>query len=98
MSTSAYRPQILGLSAVLGNTESLARWLSTDFLFHEKRPVELYEGVLYEGIFHYRTYNTYEKREEPLVSIDSEDISNILMGRVVHLANQGEQILVFLPS
>ncbi|MBW1928581.1 MAG: DEAD/DEAH box helicase [Deltaproteobacteria bacterium] len=98
ISTSQFRPQILGLSAVLGNTETLARWLKTDFLFHDKRPVELYEGVLYKGIFHYKTYNTYEKREEPLVSIDSEELSRILMANVVHLANQGDQILVFLPS
>ena len=98
ISTSPYRPQILGLSAVLGNTETLARWLKTDFLFHDKRPVELYEGVLYKGIFHYKTYNTYEKRQESLVSVDTADLSKLLLANVIHLANQGEQILVFLPS
>lgn len=96
--TSPYRPQILGLSAVLGNAETLAKWLGTDFLFNDKRPVELYQGVLYKGTFHYKTYNTYETREEPLVSVNSKDPSTILMANVVHLASQGEQILVFLPS
>ncbi len=99
--TSPYKPQILGLSAVLGNTESLARWLKTDFLFHDKRPVELYEGVLYKGIFHYKTYNTFEKKQEQLIDIppkEQRDASKILLRSVLHLANLGEQILVFLPS
>lgn len=98
IATSPHRPQILGLSAVLGNTETLARWLKTEFLFHDKRPVELYEGVLYNGVFHYKTYNTFQKADEPLVPVDGEDFTKILMANVVHLANQGERILVFLPS
>ncbi|RLB15709.1 MAG: hypothetical protein DRG35_03745 [Deltaproteobacteria bacterium] len=60
--------------------------------------MELYEGVLYKGIFHYKTYNTYEKRQESLVSVDTADLSKLLLANVIHLANQDEQILVFLPS
>ena len=54
--------------------------------------------MLYKGIFHYKTYNTYEKRQESLVSVDTADLSKLLLANVIHLANQDEQILVFLPS
>ncbi len=96
--TSPYQPQLLGLSAVLGNAESLARWLDAELLLHEKRPVELHQGVLYKGIFHYKTYNTFERGEESLVDFDSDNISDVVLANALHLLKQGEQILIFLPS
>jgi helicase len=96
--TSPYHPQIIGLSAVLGNTEALARWLDADLLSHDKRPVELHEGVLYNGVFHYRTHNTREKGSETLADVGLDDPGEILLANVAHLVKEGEQILVFIPS
>ncbi len=96
--SSPHRPQVIGLSAVLGNTDALARWLGADLLSFDKRPVELHEGVLYKGVFHYRTHNTLEKNSEPLAEIDFEDPTEVLLANVAHLAGKGDQVLVFLPS
>ena len=52
------RPQLLGLSAVLRESEQVANWLEADLLYQEERPVELYRGVLLGGTFRYKTYNT----------------------------------------
>ncbi|HOJ52502.1 MAG TPA: hypothetical protein PLT64_07840 [Syntrophales bacterium] len=96
--SSPHRPQVIGLSAVLGNTDALARWLGADLLSFDKRPVELHEGVLSKGIFHYRTHNTLEKNSEPLAEIDFEDLTEVLLANVAHLVGKGDQVLVFLPS
>jgi helicase len=45
---SPYKPQLLGLSAVLGDGEDLARWLRAELLVETSRPVEL-RGVYPEA-------------------------------------------------
>ena len=49
--------QIIGLSAVIGNSRILPEWLSADLLLEHRRPVELRMGYLSEGIYHYQTFN-----------------------------------------
>ena len=92
------RPQLLGLSAVLRESQQVADWLQADLLYQEERPVELYRGVLLGGTFRYRTYNTGEEGEERFVDIDSEDPSQILFVTVKHLAQHNEQMLIFLKG
>ena len=92
------RPQLLGLSAVLRESEQVANWLEADLLYQEERPVELYRGVLLGGTFRYKTYNTAEEGEEQFVAIDSEDPTEILFATVKHLAQQHEQMLIFLKG
>lgn len=39
------QPQIVGLSATIGNTEKLAGWLEADLVIDNWRPVELRQGI-----------------------------------------------------
>src|SRR5215468_10812833 len=43
---SPFKPQLLGLSAVLGDAEDLASWLKAELLIDTRRPVELRKGIL----------------------------------------------------
>ena len=96
--SSAPRPQLLGLSAVLREAEQVAEWLGADLLLQDERPVELYRGVALGDRFRYRTYNTGEEGEEQLACIESDDPHEILFAHVKHLAQRGEQILIFLKG
>jgi helicase len=96
--SSVYSPQILGLSAVLKDAQRLSSWLGSQFLFHKSRPVELLQGVLLNGTFHYRKYNSGEEGTSPLVELDSDESHQILFANMEKLLRDGEQVLVFLKS
>jgi helicase len=106
---SAYKPQILGLSAVLKGAEELADWLGCKLLEERTRPVELFQGILLNGKLKYRKYNSKEEGEEefalaPFPNESSEiqkeqnaDLpQNILFALLEKLVKNGEQVLVFL--
>jgi len=95
---SGYKPQIIGLSAVLGEVERLASWLGCKFFLEKKRPVELLQGILYKGRFVYREYNSQEEGEEEFTDIESEKMEEVLFPNIQNLINKGEQVLVFLKS
>ncbi|MBI4452175.1 DEAD/DEAH box helicase [Candidatus Woesearchaeota archaeon] len=42
-------PQIIGLSATIGNAEELAEWLGADLVVDDWRPVKLHKGIYHEG-------------------------------------------------
>jgi helicase len=96
--TSKYRPQILGLSAVLKDVDGLSSWLECKFLLEKSRPVELLQGILLDGIFFYRKHNSKEEGSEELVRLDSEEAHPILLANIEKLVKDGEQVLVFLKS
>jgi helicase len=52
------KPQIVGLSAVLGNAADLADWLGAILCESRKRPVDLRRGVLHDGVFRYVEQNS----------------------------------------
>jgi helicase len=43
------KPQIIGLSATIGNPEELAKWLEADLVQDDWRPVELKKGINLDG-------------------------------------------------
>jgi helicase len=104
--TSKYRPQILGLSAVLKDVEELSSWLGCKLLLEKSRPVELLQGILLDGIFFYRKHNSKEEGTEELVRLDSEEThptcsersEPILFANLEKLVKDKEQVLVFLKS
>ena len=50
-------PQLIALSAVIGDLNRLDEWLGVDVLMSDLRPVELQEGVLRkDGTFTYRGF------------------------------------------
>ena len=103
---SKYRPQILGLSAVLKDVDELSSWLGCKLLLEKSRPVELLQGILLDGKLFYRKYNSKEEGTEELVKLDSEEAhptcsersESILFANVEKLVKDGEQVLVFLKS
>lgn len=96
--SSGYSPQILGLSAVLKDADQLSSWLGCRLLFDKSRPVELFQGVLLDGEFHFRKYNSGEEGMHELMQMDSDESHQILFANMQKLLEHGEQILVFLKS
>ncbi len=43
------RPQLIGLSATIGNPQELAQWLEAELVIDNWRPVELKQGLHHEG-------------------------------------------------
>jgi len=96
--TSKYRPQILGLSAVLKDVDELSSWLGSKLLLEKPRPVELLQGILLNGKLFYKKHNSGEEGSEDLVRLDSEEAHQILFANVEKLVKDKEQVLVFLKS
>ncbi len=96
--SSGYSPQILALSAVLKDADQLSSWLGCRLLFDKSRPVELLQGVLLDGEFHFRKYNSGEEGAHQLVDLDSDESHQILFTNMEKLLEEGEQILAFLKS
>jgi len=92
------RPQLIGLSAVLADGEDIAEWLGAKFLAWHRRPVELRQGVLYNGRFRYRTYNDREEGYEKLAQSDDGTSWGHLCASLVALAGRDEQSLVFVKG
>ena len=91
--------QIIGLSAVIGNSRILPEWLEADLLLEHRRPVELRMGYLSEGIYHYQTFNNGEQgMEEFIPGLTGGDKREIMVAVAGYLARSGEQSLVFLPD
>ena len=96
---SPFRPQLLGLSAVLGDAEDLARWLKAELLIETRRPVELRKGILSRGIFSYLEHNSGTEGDEewPLPKGDEEEFSSLHAARYL-AETHGEQSIVFLAD
>jgi helicase len=45
---SLIQPQIIGLSATIGNPQELAQWLEADLIIDNWRPVELKQGIYHD--------------------------------------------------
>lgn len=91
---SPFKPQLLGLSAVLGDAESLARWLKAELLIDTRRPVELRKGILSGDRFTYLEHNSGKEGEEkwPLPEAGNEELSALCAAK--YLAEEkGERVL-----
>jgi replicative superfamily II helicase len=91
-------PQIIALSAVIGDTNGLERWLKARLLRRNERPVPLDEGILLEdGRFR------YENISSRFLSAQTDPRSLIVrvLGAAKQLLPQGmqaEEIVEFLES
>jgi len=88
--------QLVALSAVL-NGARLADWLDAKLVEEIFRPVELRQGVLCRGKFFYREHNSRQEGVEELLETDSVDEKELLLDAAAHLAERGEQTLIFVP-
>jgi len=93
------QPQIVGLSAVLGKSEDLAQWLRAKIIREEKRPVELRQGVFFDGKFGYREFNSGIEGEEEWFPLKSEREEGQYVETAKFLVEEkGEQTIIFLPD
>ncbi len=92
------RPRVLGLSAVLGKTQSLADWLGAKLLVETRRPVELRKGVICNGTFKYVEHNSAAQGAEAFTDYGAEKRHDLVLGIAEDFARRGEQVLVFLPD
>jgi len=81
-------PQIIGLSATIGNPEELANWLNAKLVKSNWRPVSLREGVYHKGVI------TYVNDGERRISGQGDSLVNL----TVDTLNDGGQVLVFSSS
>ena len=93
---SGYGPQIVALSAVVGEATDLARWLGCRLLLEKSRPVELRRGVASAGRFYFRCHNSGERGEEAFG--EGDDTVGTLFRNLAEMSAAGRQALVFLKS
>ncbi|EQB63838.1 MAG: helicase [candidate division Zixibacteria bacterium RBG-1] len=104
---SPNKPQILGLSAVLqesngispsNNVTKLSSWLDCRLLVEKTRPIELLQGVLYQGLFRFKKFNSGEESSEDFLDLNGGHPLEILFANIEKLVAEAEQVLVFLKS
>lgn len=93
-------PQLVGLSAVLGDQETLASWLGACPVRFADRMIALSEGVVGpDGDYRYRTHGGGQQVEEAsqhLISVSDDITRDQLAERLIAtLVAQGERVLVF---
>lgn len=95
-------PQLIALSAVIGNVNGFERWLNCELLLATERPVPLTEGVIdRSGMWNFvgadgkpgsaqllDRWTIQQRREKP----SSQDV---VVPLVRHLVAQGEKVIVF---
>lgn len=91
-------PQIVCLSAVLGDLRGLDSWLDAQTVRWTERPVDLVEGILTpNGRFRY-VENGEEKQEQLLRPTYGARARDFLVPLVRKLAAEGQQVIVFRNS
>lgn len=91
-------PQLIALSAVIGDTNGLEQWLGARLLRRSERPVPLAEGILRaDGSFRHLDPDTGEERVEDCIQREfrkgtSQDWVIPLVRR---LTDEGQQVIVF---
>ncbi|WP_285608967.1 DEAD/DEAH box helicase [Actinokineospora globicatena] len=92
-------PQLVGLSAVLGNPETLASWLAAELVQFGKRAIELSEGVLgLDGTYRYRSHGG--DRPEVADAVRHlipacENVEDAASHAVAEAVARGDRVLVF---
>jgi helicase len=95
-------PQLVILSAVIGNLNSFDRWLNVPLLLSRERPVPLIEGVLdRRGTFQFVDADSTTKTEALLPAHrivqrrDKPSSQDVIVPLAQQLVGQGEKLLIF---
>jgi len=96
------QPQLVILSAVIGNLNSFDRWLNVPLLVSRERPVPLIEGVLdRRGTFQFVDADGTTKTEALLPAHritqrrDKPSSQDVIVPLAQQLVGQGEKLLIF---
>ena len=96
---SGWKPQLIALSAVIGDTNGLERWLGSRLLKRNERPVPLDEGIVRaDGTLRYVSSDTQEEKIIPNFVMpefgkDSDQV--IIKPLVRQLLSEGKRLIVF---
>ncbi|MFQ6119689.1 MAG: ATP-dependent DNA helicase [Methanosarcinales archaeon] len=83
------KAQIIALSATIGNSDELAKWLKAELILSEWRPVDLREGVFFQGeIFFPKNNNTKKIKSD----------KDALIALVIDTLSENGQCLIFESS
>lgn len=96
--SAGIEPQVIALSAVIGDTGGLERWIGGRLLRHETRPVPLDEGVITgDGSFRWRTTDGGAEHREPYISrlYGRGSSQDWIIPLVARLVADDEQVIVF---
>jgi helicase len=91
-------PQLIALSAVIGDTNGLERWLGARLLRRTERPVPLDEGILRaDGRFRCVDASGAEQITEPVISrvFRKGTSQDLVIPLVQKLVGEGKQVIVF---
>jgi helicase len=96
-------PQIVALSAVIGDTNGLERWLGARLLRRTERPIPLDEGILRrDGSFRYLDGTTNEEKFlSPFIQpkwSGKNSSQDYVVPLVQRLVSEGKQVIVFRES
>lgn len=84
------RMQVIGLSATIGNPRDLASWLDAELISSSWRPVDLRQGVYYDGRIRFGN----RRDERPVRAVTRHDDLNLCLDTI----EEGGQCLVFVSS
>lgn len=92
--------QVVGLSAVLGRADEVARWLGAEIIEDHRRPVELRKGVLEGGCWYYRSLGSREEAQEhwPELAEGPQDVGERLAQVTGWLAERDGSALLFVAD
>ncbi len=91
-------PQLIALSAVIGDTNGLERWLGARLLRRDERPVPLEEGILQaDGSFRYLDPSKTERVVESFIQRQwgKGSSQDWVIPLVCRLVSEGKQVIVF---
>jgi replicative superfamily II helicase len=95
-------PQIIALSAVIGDTNNFHSWLRADLLLHTERPVPLIEGVIdRSGTYQFLDENGAERTEqlvspfEVQVRRERPSAQDLIVPLVKRLVSANEKVIIF---
>ena len=95
-------PQIIALSAVIGDANSFHLWLRANLLMQTERPVPLVEGVIDRtGVFQFIDENSNEQTEQLIppyeiqVRRDKPSAQDLIVPLVRRLVASDEKVIVF---
>ncbi len=95
-------PQIIALSAVIGDANNFNQWLKAELLFRTDRPVPLIEGVIdRSGTYQFLDENGNEGSEQLLTPYDIQvrrekpSAQDLIVPLVNRLVSENEKVIIF---
>lgn len=92
-------PQLIALSAVIGDSNGLERWLNARLLRRDKRPVPLDEGVIrHDGSFRYLSAADGSEKAEPYIEpvwTGKNSSQDWVIPLTRKLVGEGKSVIVF---